>query len=192
MMKPSPIVPGLEKKVELTQPVNIKTIIERNPFDPDRGTPRTAGAEASPIATQKIKGVALVGTVLLGDSRYAIVEQALSSTWAGRGGHVGQSGQRRLQVGDALEGFMLSEIDVERVLFTNGTSRIEIPLDFSRSKETHARAQMPPVPPTAAVPGVPPAPSTSLIPVTAPLARPPVAPAMKPVRTRPPAPGEKP
>jgi len=94
VVKPHPIAPELKKNPEQTQPVNIKTIIEKNPFDPDRERTKTASTEGSSIAAQKIKNIVLLGTVILGDSRYAIVEQASGSAWPGGKGHAGQSAVR--------------------------------------------------------------------------------------------------
>lgn len=60
----------------------------------------------------------------------------------------GQPGYLRLKLGDTLEGFKLSEIHDKRVIFTKGTSRVEVSLDFfRRAEETKMSA------PTPASPG---------------------------------------
>src|SRR5574341_669082 len=74
----------------------------------------------------------LLGTAILGENRYAILEDGADSRVAARP----QSGQpvqiRRLKVGDMLDGFKLSEVEERKVIFTKGTSTVDIAIDYFR------------------------------------------------------------
>jgi hypothetical protein len=130
------------------QVANTRNIIEKNLFDPERGANRTKEAEASAAATQRVRSLVLLGTAILGNSRYAIIQEPST---AGRGptkAQPGNSGQMRLKLGDALEGFKLSEIRDKSVVFTKGASRVEVTIDFFRPGEEPppSRAPIPPRP----------------------------------------------
>jgi hypothetical protein len=77
------------------------------------------------LAAQRLRSsLSLVGTAILGASRYAIMQQQ------------GQPPVNlRLKVGDTFEGFRLSEIREKSVVFTRGPARVELALDFSRRPE---------------------------------------------------------
>jgi hypothetical protein len=96
---------------------------------------------------QRLKSMVLLGTAILGDSRFAILQDAPAS----RGGAGQASETVRVKVGDTVDGFRLSEIGDKRVVFTKGASRIEVMLDYFRKIET-AEAKPPPQPPTQATP----------------------------------------
>ena len=53
-------------------PVNTDTIVSKNLFDPERGAGATREAEESSRAFQRVRGMILVGTVILGNDRVAI------------------------------------------------------------------------------------------------------------------------
>jgi hypothetical protein len=114
-------------------------IISKNLFDPERGEGRTREVEVSSKSFQRVRGMVLLGTAILGDNRYAVLREQ------GPGGTPGQAvsgGQPqsvvRLKLGDDVEGFRLTDIGDKRVVFTKGASRVEVPLDYFRKAETPA------------------------------------------------------
>ncbi len=112
------------------QVANTRTIVDRNLFDPERGQNRTKNEEVSSAAMQRVRSLVLLGTALLGDSRYAIVEDPAKTP--GPAKTQSGSGQMRFRQGDSWEGFRLSEVRERSVVFTQGASRVELALDFSR------------------------------------------------------------
>jgi len=142
--------PAATEEAPQFQSANTRNIVEKNLFDPERGANRTKEAEASAASTQRIRSLVLLGTAIIGDSRYAIIQEpaagaARAPTSAGQ---PGSSGQMRLKLGDALEGFKLSEIRDKSVVFTKGASRVEVTIDFFRPTEASppSRAPLPQVP----------------------------------------------
>lgn len=133
--KVSAVVEEVKKGLETPQIVSTKSIIEKNLFDPERGATKTKEAEASSIAIQRIRSMVLLGTAILGNDRYAILQQPADSRPAAQKTHTGQPGLLRLKLGDTVEGFKLSEIQEKKVVFTKGASRVEVLLDFSRKVE---------------------------------------------------------
>lgn len=150
------VVEEPKKEPPRQQLVGAKNIIEKNLFDPERGAGVTKEAEASSIAIQRIRSMILLGIAILGNSRYAILQEPSDSRPSTGGTQTGQPGQLRLRLGDTVEGFKLSEIHEKRVVFTKGSSRVEVSLDFFRKVEdTRPKAKAPtPVSPGAA-PGIP-------------------------------------
>lgn len=114
------------------QLVSTKNIIEKNLFDPDRGASRALEAEASSTAIQRIRSMILMGTAILGNNRYAILQEPSGSPPSPSRGQTGQPGSLRLKLGDTVEGFRLSEIHDRKVVLTKGASRVEVSLDFFR------------------------------------------------------------
>lgn len=114
------------------QLTSTKEIIERNPFDPERGASKSRETEASSVAMQRIRGMVLLGTVILGKSRYAILQESQASRPSTPRAQPAQPGQLRLKLGDTVEGFKLTDIHEKGVVFTQGASRVEVPLDFLR------------------------------------------------------------
>lgn len=108
-----------------------KSIIDNNLFDPDRGA-STALAETSSVAMQRLRNLVLVGTIILGASRYAILEDPSNAVASAPRGQVRQVAYLRLKLGDEVEGFKLSEINEKQVVFAKGASRVDVPLDFFR------------------------------------------------------------
>lgn len=107
-------------------------------------------AEASVIATQRIRSMVLLGTAILGSSRYAIVQEPSASGAPATKSQSGSTGQMRLKLGDTVEGFKLSEIRDKSVVFTKGASRVEVAIDFFRpGEEPPPRAVIPPGPAVA-------------------------------------------
>ena len=127
-----------------------RNIIEKNLFDPERGAGRSQQTEASAVAAQRIRSMTLLGTAILGDSRYAIMQSPSASRAPATKSQPGNSGQMRLKLGDTLEGFRLSEIGEKKVVFTRGASRVEVTMDFSLPVEApRPGAPLLPRPPAA-------------------------------------------
>jgi hypothetical protein len=110
--------------------IGTETIISKNIFDPERGAGLTREAEANSQAFQRIRGMVLLGTAILGNNRFAILQEG------GSPGAVAAAGRSlapmRIKLGDTVEGFKLSEISEKRVVFAKGTSTVEVPLDYFR------------------------------------------------------------
>ena len=134
-------------------------VISRNLFDPERGATQTKEAEATVRAMQRIKGLILMGTLILGESRYAIVQD--TGTQAPGRPQQGQASQTmRFKMGDTFEGFSLSQIQDKQIVFTNGAARVELALDYFRKVEATApvvasapRPQAAAAPTSGAAPG---------------------------------------
>ena len=126
------------------QLVSAKDIIERNLFDPERGASKTRETETSSVAMQRIRSMVLLGTVILGKSRYAILQESQASRPSTPRAQPAQPGQLRLKLGDTVEGFKLTEIHEKGVVFTQGASRVEVALDFLRKlDDAKAKAKAP-------------------------------------------------
>lgn len=139
------------------QLASTKNTIEKNLFDPERGAGRTEETEGSSVGVQRVRSMILLGTAILGNSRYAILQEPSDSRPSVGRGQTGQLGQLRLKLGDTVEGFKLSEVHEKRVVFTKGASRVELALDFYRkiedsTEKARAPAQAGPVTPRVARP----------------------------------------
>ena len=135
--------------VKLGQPmVSTDAIVSKNLFDPERGASKTKEAEAETQAMQRIRSMVLLGTAILGPSRYAVVQESnglpMGPTAPGR-----LQTPRRLKVGDMIDGFNLSEISEKKIVFIKGAARVEVPVDFFRKVELSG-------PPGPVPPGLPP------------------------------------
>jgi hypothetical protein len=136
------------------QVANTRNIVEKNLFDPERGATRTKEKEAEASAMQRIRSMVLLGTAILGNSRYAIMQEPSESRAPAK---PGVSGQTRLKMGDMIEGFKLSEIRDKSVVFTKGASRVEVALDFFRPRgEPPPPTKAPPPPRQPVGPRIPP------------------------------------
>ena len=131
----SPIVVEGSKAVTNPRPIiGIETIISKNLFDPERGAGLTREAESNSQAFQRIRSMVLLGTAILGDNRFAIVQDGRVSS--GAPGTPGQSvAPMRVKLGDTVEGFRLSEISEKRIIFARGTATVEVPLDYFRKTD---------------------------------------------------------
>ena len=95
--------------------IGTETIISKNIFDPERGAGFTREAEANSQAFQRIRSMVLLGTAILGNNRFAILQDGATSS--GAPGVPGQSvAPLRIKLGDTVEGFRLSEVS-EKELF---------------------------------------------------------------------------
>lgn len=158
-MAQRPAVISMEQQLLLTPRPSMGTdaIISKNLFDPERGAGASRDAEENSRAVQRVRGMVLVGTVIIGNNRVAIVQDGAN---VAPGQPVG--GQRpvaqaaailRLKVGDNVEGFRLTEITDQRVVFARDATRVEVLLDYFRKVDNVA-------PRPAAAPGQVQAPPT--------------------------------
>jgi hypothetical protein len=131
----SPI--GVEDAKAVANPrpvIGTETIISKNIFDPERGAGLTRETEANSQAFQRIRSMVLLGTAILGNNRFAILEDGGVSS--GAPGTPGQSiAPMRVKLGDTVEGFRLSEISEKRIVFARGTATVEVPLDYFRKTD---------------------------------------------------------
>ncbi len=119
--------------------VNTDVIVSKNLFDPERGAGATREAEANSLAFQRIRGMILLGTAIIGNNRFAVLQDP-----GNVGGAPPVPGQTatttRVKLGDTVEGFRLSEVAERRVVFTKGASRVEVALDYFRKPEEPVQA----------------------------------------------------
>jgi hypothetical protein len=114
--------------------MNTEVIISKNLFDPERGAGATREAEASSQAFQRIRSMILLGTAIIGNDRSAVLRDGANATRTPVA--QGQSATAMLvKLGETVEGFRLSEITEQRVVFTKGASRVEVLLDYFRKPE---------------------------------------------------------
>jgi hypothetical protein len=154
--------------------IGVENIVAKNIFDPERGASKTKEAEADTRAIQRIRGMVLLGTAILGPNKYAVIQDSGGGPSIGVPPQSAAQAPRRLRVGDMVEGFSLSEINDKGVVFVKGATRVDLPVDFFR-KVDGGRPGLPapaapgpaiPVMPGAVPPGVttPPAPPTPAVP----------------------------
>lgn len=113
--------------------IGTETIVGKNIFDPERGAGFTREAEASSQAFQRIRAMVLLGTAILGNNRFAILQDGSTGRAAQVPGP--SAAPMRVKLGDTVEGFKLSEVSEKRVVFAKGPSTVEIPLDYFRKIE---------------------------------------------------------
>ena len=135
----------LKKEAQRPQVASTKEIIDRNLFDPERGTGMFREVEADSRAIQRIRSFVLKGTFIIGDQRYALI------TVPPDGGSVMRD--VRVKLGDVFEGFKVAEIEDKRIVLQKGGSNVDLSLDFLRKVEVPAprRPARLPVPPTPRV-----------------------------------------
>jgi hypothetical protein len=131
----SPI--AVEDAKAVTNPrtaIGTETIISKNVFDPERGASLTREVEANSQAFQRIRSMVLLGTAILGNNRFAILQDGGASS-----GAPATPGQpvmpMRIKLGDTVEGFRLSEISERRIVFARGAATVEVPLDYFRKTD---------------------------------------------------------
>lgn len=145
--------------------VNTDAIVAKNLFDPERGAVKTQESEAEVRSVQRVRNMVLLGTAIIDNSRYAIVQEPDNNPVV-PGAPAQQRPQtvRRLKLGDNIEGFSVSEIADKRVILTKGPTRVEVAVDYFRKvAPTPATAPGTPPPGPVAVPlqpGAPPTPGT--------------------------------
>lgn len=130
-------------------------IVAKNLFDPERGAGATRDAEESSRASQRIRNMILVGTVIIGGNRTAILQEG-DNPGAGPAKTAEPVRALRLRLGDNVEGYRLSEIADKRIVFTKDAARIELVLDYFRKIEVVQPKGAPPraaAPPRSVIPG---------------------------------------
>lgn len=144
----SPVVEvGQQKSAPMKIVTATDAIVNRNLFDPERGAGATRDAEESSRSAQRIRNLILLGTVVIGNNRTAVVQDGSTT---GAGATQGQAAApMRLKVGDNMEGYTLAEIGERKVVFTKNAARVELALDYFRKVEV-------PAPRRPAAPGQPP------------------------------------
>lgn len=136
-------------------PLNTDAIVAKNLFDPERGAGATREAEESSRASQRIRNMILVGTVIIGNNRTAVLQEGGNPT-PGQATPAQPAGTLRLRLGDNVEGYRLSEIADKRVVFTKDAARVELVLDYFRKVEVappRAGLPRPANPPAVIAPG---------------------------------------
>jgi len=139
-------------------PANTDFIVSKNLFDPERGAGATREAEESSQAFQRVRGMILMGTVIIGNNRVAILQDGTPSPSAGQRRSEQTAAPMRLKVGDNVDGFRLTEIADKRVVFAKDASRVEVLLDYFRKVEEAA----PPKPGVPVQAGLPPRPGVGV------------------------------
>ncbi len=144
-------------QTKATPLVGTDTIVNKNLFDPERGEGRNREAETNSRAFQRVRGMVLLGTAILGNNRYAILSDAAASTVPGQIVPPQAANIMRLKLGDNVEGFSLTEIRDKNVVFSKGASKVELTLDYFRKVEPATLVRPPSAQPgvTAPVPGRP-------------------------------------
>jgi hypothetical protein len=153
-----PIFVAAERPVQNRPNPSLGTeiIISKNLFDPERGAGATRETEANSRALQRIKSLVLIGTVILGNDRVAIVQDSGPAA-PGTPASSRSAVPVRMKVGDSIEGFKLAEVEDKKAVFSNGASQVEVLLNYFRKVElATARGQVsaqPRVPAQVGTPG---------------------------------------
>lgn len=124
-------------------PITTDVIVSKNLFDPERGAGATREAEENSRAFQRVRNMILLGTIIIGSNRTAVLQDGAVSN-VGPAAQAQPAAPIRLKVGDNIEGFRLSEIADRRVVFTRDSSRIEVLLDYFRKVEVAQPRKLPP------------------------------------------------
>ncbi|OGQ50530.1 MAG: hypothetical protein A3I10_02390 [Deltaproteobacteria bacterium RIFCSPLOWO2_02_FULL_57_26] len=133
--KELPVAEQAVKESSDPQSVSTKVIVDKNLFDPERGAGQTQEGAASSVALQRIRSMVLVGTAILGNTRYAIFQEPSTVRTPAPRVQASSPSMLRLKLGDTIEGFALAEINENRVVFSKGASKVELTIDFSRKVE---------------------------------------------------------
>ena len=143
--KPAPEDGGNKQIISVGKTtVSTDAIVSKNLFDPERGAGATREAEETSRAYQRIRGMILIGTVVMGNTRTAILQES-SAANINPAAQAQTPTTMRLRVGDNVEGYRLTEIGDKRVVFAKDATRVEIALDYFRKVEV--AAPRPPVAP---------------------------------------------
>ena len=134
--KPVPATTTSERRIGATTqaPVATDVIVSKNLFDPERGASASREAEETSRSSQRVRNLILMGTVIIGDNRTAILQDGVNPN-AGQAAPPAQTAPMRLKVGDSVEGYRLAEIADKKVVFTKDAARVEVMLDYFRKVE---------------------------------------------------------
>jgi hypothetical protein len=133
--------------------INTDVIVSKNLFDPERGAGATREAEETSRSFQRIRNLILLGTVIIGNNRTAVVQDA--GPTPAQGAAAQPAASIRLKLGDDFEGYKLAEINDKRIVFTKDAARVEVLLDYFRKVDVSAPRPVPPgqvVPPAQSTP----------------------------------------
>ena len=136
---------GPEPQKPALSPSDYTIIGEQNLFHPLRLIP----VEKPPAPPLPVPEFVLYGTLFTGDMSVAYLEDKKApQTTAGRGKR-----QTALRRGEAMSGFVLIEVDADKVVLARGEEKITVTLQAPKVRETPAAAQNPPAgQPSAAAP----------------------------------------
>ena len=140
--------------------VSTEAIVTRNLFDPERGAGATREAEETSRAYQRIRGMVLIGTVVIGNTRTAIMQDGMPANVPGAPPQPATT--MRLKLGDNVEGYRLVEIADKKVVFNKDATRVELALDYFRKVEVAAPRA--PAPGQVVTPGALPPPAPRVVP----------------------------
>jgi hypothetical protein len=115
-------------------PISTEAIISKNLFDPERGAGATREAEVNSRSFQRIRNMVLLGTVILGNTKMAILQDSGAQS-SSPGAPIPPATPIRVKLGDNVDGFSLAEVADRRVVFTKGGSRVEVVLDYFRKAD---------------------------------------------------------
>lgn len=131
-----------------TPGVSTRTIVARNLFDPDRGAKVVAPPVPEKVPEepdQGIDGVLLLGTVIAGSERYAIMKVPPDLGPVSKKGQRGPRvrakpgkpptsgvGVRRVRIGDSLRGYRVQDIEEQKVVLQRGSAQTEVRIDYTR------------------------------------------------------------
>ena len=139
--KSDPSAPVADKQLASAAKVtaNIEAIVNRNLFDPERGAGATREAEETSRAFQRVRSMVLLGTVIIGNNRTAILQDGAAPNVGPAAPSSPQpAATMRLKLGDNVEGYRLAEIADKKVVFTKDATRVEVVLDYFRKVEVAA------------------------------------------------------
>ena len=150
---------GLASAAKVT--ANTEAIVSRNLFDPERGAGATREAEETSRAFQRVRNMVLLGTMIIGNNRTAILQDGAAPN-AGPAAPSQPVAPMRLKLGDNVEGYRLAEIGDKKIVFTKDATRVEVILDYFRKVEVAAPRT--PAPGQMITPGTIPPPGPRVIP----------------------------
>ncbi len=136
--RPNASKSAVDEETPQFQLANTRNIIDKNLFDPERGTTKQKEdvAKRDDAARQRIRSMVLMGTAIIGNSKYAILQDPATTPRPGvpntKAPQPAGQGQSRLKLGDTFEGFRVAEIRDKSVVFTKGPIREELSIDFFR------------------------------------------------------------
>lgn len=125
------------------RPLNIRSILSRNLFDPERGKSGAKTVETLSVDAQIVQSFVLLGTMIAPETSRALVRVPPTLAGAARTNNTATNsprspdsrGIRRVKLGDELGGYQLAAVEPDKVVFVKDSDRIELVLDYTRSAE---------------------------------------------------------
>jgi hypothetical protein len=122
--------PGEQTTPQRVPVMDYALISDKNLFHPERKLPSEKQSEQTEIVAKP--EVVLYGTLIADDATYAFIEdKKVPYSTPGRGKR-----QIALKKGDHLSGYILSEIEANRIVLTKGEEKIVVMLDDGEKKRT--------------------------------------------------------